>query len=362
MAKEKRINAPFTLCPVMVITGEEQFLRRQELDQIRAAVFGKEPSGLGYILPEPSLGITAILDECRTAGMFAPKKLVVVSPADALFKAGGGRASAADDSTEDSPDDDPADTADSGSGSGTARELLLRYAQAPTDGTTLVLVCNTWLGTTRLHKFLQPMGAIRWCEPVDPADATGWLTRRCKSEYAKTITPPAANLLLELVGADLSRLDGELAKLSLFDLNSTTITPEMVNLLVGFQHDQQVWALIDALAVGNAAAALATHDELWQMDNKIGYTLVGAIFYWLGQVLRAREMLDRRMPEAEISKALRLWQRGTQTIALAKRLGLAGSRRISAALLVADIGAKTSLGDHKRNMEIFIVQLCARTA
>ena len=347
----------------MVITGEEQFLRRQEQDQIRAAVFGKEPSGLGYILSDPSLGITAILDECRTAGMFAPKKLVVVSPADLLFKGGGGRASAgADNSAEDSVDEESTETPDGGSGSGAARELLLRYAQAPAEGTTLVLVCNTWLGTTRLHKFLQPMGAIRWCEPVDPADATGWLTRRCKSEYGKTITPPAANLLLDLVGADLSRLDGELAKLSLFDLNSTAITPEMVNLLVGFQHDQQVWALIDALAVGNAAAALVTHDELWRMDNKIGYTLVGAIFYWLGQVMRAREMLDRRLPEAEISKVLRLWPRATQTIALAKRLGIAGARRISAALLAADMGAKTSLGDHKRNMEIFIVQLCSRAA
>ncbi len=358
MAREKRANVPFKLCPVMVITGEEHFLRRQELEQIRAAVFGRETSGMGLVSLDNTASITTVLDECRTAGMFAQKKMVVVSPADGLFRAGASRDS---DGYDETPDDDTADTQDAtSSSSGTARELLLRYAQAPSENSTLVLVCNKWLATTRLHKCLQPQGAIRWCEPPDPADVTGWLTRRGKSAYEKAITPPAAALLLELVGPDLSRLDGELAKLSLYALNAPAITPEMVDLLVGFQHEQQVWALIDALSAGNAAAALATHDELWQMDSKIGYSLVGAIFYWLGQVLRSREMLDRRISEQQISSDLRLWPRATATIALAKRWGISGSKRVSAALLAADMGAKTSLGDQKRNMEVFIVQLCSR--
>ncbi len=360
MAVEKKVNPPFKLSPVMVIAGEDQFLRRQELQQIRTAVFGKEPSGMGFVLLEATAGITAILDECRTVGMFAPKKLVVVSPADALFRKTTDRDAAdapADDAVD--ADDESTDGPEQG-GAGAARDMLLRYAQVPTDGATLVLMCNAWLSTTRLHKFLQPMGAIRWCEPIGVADAASWVARRSKSEYGKTIVPAAVNLLLELVGADLARLDGELSKLALYDLKSDTITLEMVSALVGFQHEQKVWALIDALTTGNAAAALTTHDELWQMDRKIGYSLVGAVFYWLAQVLRAREMLEQHVPEAEISKTLRLWQRSGPTLALARQLGIAGCRRISAALLAADMGAKSSLGEHKRNMEVFIVQLCAR--
>ncbi len=74
--------------------------------------------------------------------------------------------------------------------------------------------------------------------------------------------------------------------------------------LVGFQHEQEIWELINALSTRDAGTALRKIDELWQLDPKMDYSAVGAIFSWLNQVLRAREMADRKISDGAIASAL----------------------------------------------------------
>ncbi len=354
----------FVLHPVMVLAGSEIFLRRQWLVRIRESLFAEEDPDLGQVRVDAALGVGAILNECRIAGMFASRKLVVVDPADAIFKTsinpdGSGEEQAesagSDESQPQRNEASPANTTGTG-----ARDLILRYAESPCETSVLVLACETWLKTTRLHKFLEKQGAILWCLPPREEDLPHWLATRCQSAYGKKLEPAAAACMVDLVGPDLARLDSELDKLALYALNLPAITPSMVEKLVGFQHERQVWGLIDALAENDAPRALARHEELWRMDASIRFTLVGAIFFWLGQALRARELLDRRLSDAQIIRELHLWPaaRATRTLALARRWGLAGCRRVSGALLAADLAAKTSVGDSKRNMERFIVEIC----
>ncbi|MCL2647342.1 MAG: hypothetical protein FWD61_10130, partial [Phycisphaerales bacterium] len=76
--------------PVIVLAGEELFLRIQQLAGIQRDIFGDEDPGMGLVRLDPaSLGgsaMASVLDEARTASMFNPKKLVIVDPADPLFK------------------------------------------------------------------------------------------------------------------------------------------------------------------------------------------------------------------------------------------------------------------------------------
>jgi DNA polymerase III delta subunit len=364
----------FVLHPLMILAGSEIFLRRQWLVRIREALFAKENPDLGQVRMDAALGVGAILNECRLAGMFASRKLVVVDPADAIFKspiipnvseqvgtgAPGEEQAGSAGGDESQPQWNEVSLANT-TGTGTsARDLILRYAESPCETSVLVLACQTWLKTTRLHKFLEKQGAILWCLPPREEDLPHWLATRCQNAYGKKLAPAAATCMVDLVGPDLARLDSELDKLALYARNMPAITPPMVEELVGFQHERQVWGLIDALAADDVPRALARHEELWRMDANIRFTLVGAIFYWLGQVLRARELLDRRLSDALIIRELHLWPaaRATRTLTLARRWGLAGCRRVSGALLAVDLAAKTSVGDSKRNMERFIVELC----
>ena len=339
-------KAPPSIPPLVILAGEEMFYRSGHLVEIQRALFGKEDPGMGLVRIDPSShgpdAMAAILDEVRTPCMFAPTKLVVVDPADPLFKKTEG---------------DDGVVAERRLSN---RELLENYLEAPVDSATLVLVMTTWPKTTRLHKALDKVGGIRWCEPIKPNAAPAWIARRAVEAYGKSIDPPAAARLAELIGADLQRLDNELSKLSLYQPEQPAITQQAINALVGFQHEQQIWDMINALAGRDAAAALKKIDEIWALDSKIEYTATGAVFSWLHQVLKARELVERRLPDAVISRELNLWQpeRAQKVLALARSWGLDGAARWSAAMLQMDVANKSSLGEPRSNLEKFVVQLC----
>jgi DNA polymerase III delta subunit len=352
MAKSAAKTSGTGIAPVMVVAGDELFLRNQHLKEIEKAVFGGEDPGMGYVRLDPtSLGgeaMAIILDEARTSSMFAPKKLVVVDPADVLLKKAG-----------DGDDDDDDDRM-------TNREILENYlegvmANPGNAASTMVLVFKSWPKGTRLHKALDKLGAVKWCESIKEFQAAGWVTRRAKEAYGKTMDAQAAGRLAELIGPDLQRLDNELAKLSLYEPDGPTITQKAVDALVGFQHEQQIWDMIEALAERDAPTALRKIEELWGLDPKIEYSATGAVFSWLNQVIKARELVDRRMPDAVIGKELKLWppERAQKVLTLARSWGLAGAARWSEAMLAVDVANKSSLGEPRRNLEKFVVMLCA---
>ena len=335
-----------TLPPVLILAGEELFLRNQHLADIQHQLFQGEDPGMGLVRLDPaSLGggaMAIVLDEARTASMFNPKKLVIVDPADPLLK------------KADSDDDNKLSN----------REILENYVESVIGGggeSTLVLVFNSWLKTTRLHKALDKVGGVRWAEPIKEFQVPAWINRRAKEAYEKTIDPPATQLLADLIGPDLQRLDNELAKLSLYQPDNPAITSAAVSALVGFQHEQQIWDMINALSAKDAPAALKKIDELWALDPKIEYTATGAVFSWVHQVLKARELIDRRLPDATIGKELKIWppDRAQKVLALAREWGLDGAARWSDAMLKMDLANKSSLGEPRRNLEKFIVQLCS---
>jgi DNA polymerase-3 subunit delta len=344
MAKTPAKSAAGPIPPIVVIAGEELLLRNSHIAELQKAVFGNEDPGMGLVrLDATSLGgdaLAAILDEVRTPSMFAPKKLVVVDPADPLFKK---------------------DAADDPNRLGN-REILENYLESPVaDGSaTLVLVVSSWLKTTRLHKAIDKMGGVRWCEPIKEYQVPQWIARRAPEAHGKSIEPAAAERLAQLIGPDLQRLDNELAKLSLYQPDAPAIALAAVDALVGFQHEQQIWDMINALAARDAQTALRKIDELWVLDSKIEYTATGAVFSWVHQVLKARELVERRLPDAQIGKELKLWppDRAQKVLQLARSWGLEGAARWSDAMLKMDMANKSSLGEPRRNLEKFVVQLC----
>jgi DNA polymerase-3 subunit delta len=337
---------------VIVLAGDEMFLRNQHLADIRKAVFGGggDDLGMGLVrLDAGALGgdaMAIVLDEARTGSMFAAKKVVIVDPADPLLK---------------KTDEEEEPPKKGGRPAPTRREMLENYVASPADSAVLVLAFSSWPKGTRLHKALDKVGAVRWCEPIKEFQAAGWVTRRAKEAYGKAMDGVAAARLAELIGPDLQRLDNELAKLALYEPDSPAITQKAVDALVGFQHEQKIWDMIDALASKDAPGALKKIHELWALDPKIEYMATGAVFSWVNQVIKAREMVDRRMPDAVIGKELKLWppERAQKVLTMARSWGLAGAAKWSERMLAMDVANKSSLGEPRRNLEKWIVELCS---
>ena len=118
--------------------------------------------------------------------------------------------------------------------------------------------------------------------------------------------------------------------------------------------------MINALADRNAPVALKKIDEIWSLDSKIEYTATGAVFFWLHQVIRARELVERKLPDAVIGTQLRLWppDRAQKVLALARTWGPHGAARWSRVMLQMDMANKSSLGEPRLNLEKFVVEFC----
>ncbi len=315
----KSASNPLSSAPLLVVAGEELFLRTEHLAEIKRAVLGEGDPGLAMVRFDETARVATVLDEARTPSMFAPRKLVIVDLADTLLKGG-----LEEGATPPGRGERPAPI---------NRELLESYLESPPDFSVLVLVCESWLKTTRLHKALDKRGAVLWALPLKDGQIVPWLRERARVSYGKSIDAPAAERLKDLIGPDLQRLDNELAKLALYAPGNPAITLDAINALVGFQHDRQIWDMIDALSGRDAAAALKKIDEIWQLDPKIDYKAIGAITAWLNQVLKARELLDARQPDGLIIRNLKLWppDRARKVLSLARGWGLVGAALVPGA-------------------------------
>ncbi len=125
------------------------------------------------------------------------------------------------------------------------------YLSKPADSATLVLVMDSWPKNTRLHKAIDKMGGVRWAEPIKEYGVAPWIVRHAREAYGKTMEGGAAQRLAELIGPDLQLLNngaGQAVALSTRAAGNYHGGPVEIGPLVGFQHEQQIWDMINALA------------------------------------------------------------------------------------------------------------------
>lgn len=137
-------------------------------------------------------------------------------------------------------------------------DSLAIYCQDPLESTVLVLLLRGARIDRRsaLYKAVEKIGAIVDSPAVRDYEIEEWIA----SYYASrglVITPPAAELLAEHAGTDLSRLATETDKL-LRNLpeGAKNVTEEDVEKNVGFSREYSIFELSRELSAGRAAKAL----------------------------------------------------------------------------------------------------------
>jgi len=193
---------------IVLLHGKEAFLRAERTQTLRDALIAAHGGIDTFAFDGASATPAEVLDECRSFGLMAPHKLVILDRADLLIK-------------ED------------------IRPLFERYAEAPSDGTTLLLRAEAWR-PGKLDKLIEAVGRIDKLEPPDDRTARAWALERAPAAHACTISKDAAALLVDRVGPDLTRLDSELAKLGAASAGAE-ITPDLVASFVGASRDEAVW-------------------------------------------------------------------------------------------------------------------------
>jgi len=301
--------------PVYALVGDDSFLQLQKLLEIIASGL---KSGVQRVdVDGERAELSEVLDELRSFAMFAPEKLVVVRDADAFVSR--------------------------------FREQLESYIENPSSTATLVLRLSSLPGNQRIHKLIAKVGQIESCEPLKERELPPWITNRAKEMHKLNLSREAASLLGELIGADLGKLDNELAKLALQVEGNKAIGPEQLRASVAFQREQEMYEMTNAVAAGQTAEALRRWRQLQALDSSAEFRAVT----WLGMWLE-----DVRVFLTSPSSFKNVWryrEKLPQFKQTAQALGKKRLAKLVDLLTQVDYRTKNGLGDAGANVEQFLL-------
>jgi DNA polymerase III delta subunit len=299
--------------PVYALVGADAFKQTQELRRI----LDQLPKDAQRIDADGERAQLAdVLDEVRSFAMFGGMKLVVVNNADDFIS--------------------------------NFREQMEDYCDKPVDSAVLVLRCNSLPKNQRIAKIIAKSGVIVECTPPSDREIVPWIVGRAKSEHKLTITPAAAEMLKDLIGDDLGRMDNELAKLAL-QCTSGKVDVDNVSCSVAFQREQEMWSMTDEMGAGQTTEALRRWRQLVQVDSSAEFRAVT----WLGMWL---EDVGYLLAGGSAGKcAWKYRDRLPLFIKTAQSLGRTGYARAVDQLAEADRRSKSGLGDAVSNVEQFIL-------
>jgi len=178
------------------------------------------------------VAFATLAEACATAGLFNPQRLIMVRDLHERLKATG----------RSKKDSKP--------------EEISSIFQGISPSTTLLLVSRNITAENQLVRLVREAGGnARFFQAPKKYELSGWIAKRANHHDIR-INREAAEVLAELIGANLLMLDSELSKLAMYALDEEPVTASTVESLVGSIPQASIFALVDAIATGDRAGAL----------------------------------------------------------------------------------------------------------
>jgi DNA polymerase-3 subunit delta len=233
---------------------------------------------------------------------------------------------------------------------------LAEYAQRMPDTTTLVLVDEEVSGKNPLLEALKPHGKVQEFRPIGQKKMVSWLLARAEKD-GLDISPPAAQLLADLVGDNLWVLASELEKLGAY-AQGRRIEGADVRALVSEAHDISIFAMVDAIVEKRAAVALRLLRQLTTAGVD-GGRLLAMVVRQYRLIIQAREMMTAGLPTQEIGQRLGVTSEFVlqRILDQAQRYSLSRLKAAYRRLLEADVGVKRGHYDEGLALELLVHDL-----
>ena len=183
--------------PIYFLMGEEPYFIDKVSDYIEDNVLREDEKGFNQmVLYGRDVTIDDLVGNAKRFPMMAEKQVIIVKEAQDLSR---------------------------------SIEQLVNYAENPQPSTVLVLNYKYKKLDKRkkLHKAISKTGVIFETKRLYENQVADWIRKEMQSRNYQ-ISPKAAQILVEFLGTDLSKIDNELPKLRLVWLEGTNVSPEII--------------------------------------------------------------------------------------------------------------------------------------
>lgn len=235
-----------TPAPAYLFLGPETFGRDRCRQALIGAILSPELQEAGvtrFDLDEVSL--PEVLDDARSFSLFATERVIMVSSAEAVLPRGRAVSS----------------------GEGDGPMLIRDFVRNPTPGVVIVFDCVRYdfdgddkAQVQRLQKFYADIAQVEF-QRYTPA-AVKRLAAKMAEDKKLEIGEPELQMLVELTGADASRVSNEIEKLAIFAGEGKRISADDIQNLSADTKSSTIFVLVTALGKKERHAALEALDTL----------------------------------------------------------------------------------------------------
>mgnify|MGYP000377383991 CR=1 FL=1 len=262
------------LKPIYFLMGEEPYYIDKISDYIENNVLDESEKGFNQMsLYGRDVSIEDIIGNAKRFPMMADRQVVIVKEAQDLSR---------------------------------SIEKLVSYANNPQ--TTTVLVINYKYKKLdkrkALYKAIKKVGVVFESKKLYENQVADWI-RRVLAPKNYTISPKAAQMLVEFLGTDLSKINNEIEKLQIILPKGSQITPETIEENIGISKDFNNFELRKAIGERNSIKAhqIVNYFAENPKDNPMVMT-VSLLFSYFSQLLHFHGLSDKS--PRNVASALRV--------------------------------------------------------
>lgn len=249
--------------PIYFLMGEEPYYIDRISEFIEKNVLKEEEKGFNQmVLYGRDVSVEDIASHAKRYPMMADRQVIIVKEAQDLSR---------------------------------TIENLAGYATNPQPTTVLVINYKYKKIDKRkaLYKAINKVGVIYESKKLYENQVADWI-RRVLASKNYTVNPKAAQMLVEFLGTDLSKINNELDKLQVILLPGSTITPEVIEENIGISKDYNNFELLKAIGERNALKAhkIIRYFADNPKDNPMVVTIT-TLFNFFSQLLNFHGLNDK---------------------------------------------------------------------
>lgn len=251
--------------------GDESFLVERAARQLLeiAIDHSLKDFNLNIFFGNESKGVD-IVDSARTLPMFAERRAVFVKRAEQL--------------------------------KAEALEVMLPYVQDPSESTCLLFTGTKIDQRKKFFLELKKHGALVEFKRLYDNKLTGFIQSE-SLKLGKPIDPAAAELLAALIGNNLQELSSQIEKLLVYAGKRQRIAVDDVRAVASSIKAFTAFEMAKYLGLRDLPGSLKSLDALF-LNGGEAPMLIGALTQHFRKLWRIRELLDEKIPDAEIGKRL----------------------------------------------------------